>query len=211
MKLEKLITDLSNYWDLDPEKVVDRLNHMNESEINKIVNKMTKKFKNGGPLPSKFENGGIMKCLKGGKPYSECMKCGGKTLKAEDGEKLPYARPGWFRSTFRRFSNVPEYPRHDGNGTFSGEIVGSDTLHVVNGPYTTFTEKRTPEGRYIDDTTGGRYYVPGSKSKGFMRTVAPEDLVKMFDNVRDRFESTPSKRTGGKVEKSEKFVNHKEE
>lgn len=44
MKLEKLITDLSNYWDLDPEKVVDRLNHMNESEINKIVNKMTKKF-----------------------------------------------------------------------------------------------------------------------------------------------------------------------
>lgn len=40
-----------------------------------------------GPRP-KFENGGIMKCLKGGKPYSECMKCGGKTLKAEDGEKV---------------------------------------------------------------------------------------------------------------------------
>ena len=46
--LEKLITDLSNYWDLSPEKVVDRLNHMNESEIKNVVNKMVKKFDGGG-------------------------------------------------------------------------------------------------------------------------------------------------------------------
>lgn len=79
--LEKLISNLSNYWDISPDKVVDRLNFMNEQEINKIVDKMTKKFKNGGPLPkAKFENGGIMKCLKGGKTYSECMKCGGKPI-----------------------------------------------------------------------------------------------------------------------------------
>lgn len=80
--LEKLISDLSNYWDISPDEVVDRLNFMNEQEINKIVDKMTKKFKNGGPLPkAKFENGGIMKCLKGGKTYSECMKCGGKAVR----------------------------------------------------------------------------------------------------------------------------------
>jgi hypothetical protein len=42
--LEKLITDLSNYWDLSPEKVVDRLNHMNESEINKLIKSMKRKF-----------------------------------------------------------------------------------------------------------------------------------------------------------------------
>lgn len=210
MKLEKLITDLSNYWDLGPEKVVDRLNHMNESEINKIVNKMTKKFKNGGPLPSKFENGGMIDCLRNGGSIKDCG-CGAKVEKAQDGKKLPYARPNWFQARFTRFSKTPKHPREDGMGTFSGEIFGADTTHRVEGPYTTFTERRTPEGRFIDVTDGSRYYVQGNESKGFMRTVAPEDLVKMFDNVRDRFESTPSKRTGGKVEKSEKFVNHKEE
>lgn len=167
--LEKLITDLSNYWDISPEQVVDRLNFMNEQEINKIVDKMTKKFQSGGylsrppignrmiiskvttkprevisseqidsamraenkaraeqlkheaerlrsknfqthmelmnkrtaqvmktqpdapvtnsdpqyfngPRNVKFANGGVMKCLKGGKTYSECMKCGGKPI-----------------------------------------------------------------------------------------------------------------------------------
>lgn len=87
--LEKLITDLSNYWDLSPEKVVDRLNHMNESEIKNLVNKMTKKFEKGGLLPkAEFEDGGIIKCLKGGKTYAECKKCGGTVDKAESGVKL---------------------------------------------------------------------------------------------------------------------------
>jgi len=54
--LEKLITNLSNYWDISPDKVVDRLNFMNEQEINKIVDKMTKKFKNGGTI--KYFHGG---------------------------------------------------------------------------------------------------------------------------------------------------------
>ena len=53
---------------------------MNESEINKLIKSMTKKFLNGGVLSkAKFENGGIMKCLQGGKTYAECKKCGGKT------------------------------------------------------------------------------------------------------------------------------------
>lgn len=53
---------------------------MNESEINKLIKSMAKKFLNGGTLSKeKFENGGIMKCLQGGKTYTECKKCGGKT------------------------------------------------------------------------------------------------------------------------------------
>lgn len=58
--LEKLITDLSNYWDLSPEKVVDRLNRMNESEIKKVVNKMTKKFQTGGFLSNGIPIGNKM-------------------------------------------------------------------------------------------------------------------------------------------------------
>ena len=41
--LEKLITNLSNYWDLSPEKVVDRLNSMSDSEIKNLVNHFNKK------------------------------------------------------------------------------------------------------------------------------------------------------------------------
>jgi hypothetical protein len=40
-----------------------------------------------GPRP-KFEDGGIIKCLKGGKTYAECKKCGGVVDKAESGVKL---------------------------------------------------------------------------------------------------------------------------
>ena len=69
--LEKLITNLSNYWDISPDKVVDRLNFMNEQEINKIVDKMTKKFKNGG----------LIDCLRNGGEFSKCMKCGGNMVR----------------------------------------------------------------------------------------------------------------------------------
>ena len=53
---------------------------MNESEINKLINSMTKKF----------QNGGIIDCLRsGGKTYAECKKCGGKTpLKAQTGATI---------------------------------------------------------------------------------------------------------------------------
>lgn len=68
--LEKLISNLSNYWDISPDKVVDRLNFMNEQEINKIVDKMTKKFKNGG----------MIDCLRNGDSVKDCG-CGAKMVK----------------------------------------------------------------------------------------------------------------------------------
>ena len=100
-KIEKLILNLSTTWKCSPEEVVDRLNSMNESEISKLIKSMAKKFLNGGTLSrEKFENGGIMKCLKGGKTYTECKKCGGKTPveKHQDangtiGEQYEYYRP----------------------------------------------------------------------------------------------------------------------
>ena len=62
---------------------------MNESEIKNVVNKMTKKFEKGGLLPkAKFEDGGIIKCLKGGKTYAECKKCGGSVVKAALGDQI---------------------------------------------------------------------------------------------------------------------------
>ena len=72
---------------------------MNESEINKLINSMTKKFKNGG----------FVDCLRaGGKTYAECKKCGGKTpvikdqepaekltTKTNDGKTRRTDRPGY--------------------------------------------------------------------------------------------------------------------
>lgn len=52
---------------------------MNESEINKLINSMTKKFKNGG----------MIDCLRAGGSVSNC-KCG-QTLKAQTGEKVMFA------------------------------------------------------------------------------------------------------------------------
>lgn len=46
--LKELISNLSNYWKISPDKVVGRLNSMNEREIKNIVNKMIKKFNTGG-------------------------------------------------------------------------------------------------------------------------------------------------------------------
>jgi hypothetical protein len=72
---------------------------MNESEINKLINSMTKKF----------QNGGFIDCLRaGGKTYAECKKCGGKTpvikdqepaekltTKTNDGKTRRTDRPGY--------------------------------------------------------------------------------------------------------------------
>lgn len=55
-KIEKLILDLSNRWDCSPQEAVDRLNSMNESEINKLINSMTKKFQTGGIAERPYVN-----------------------------------------------------------------------------------------------------------------------------------------------------------
>ncbi len=74
-KIEKLILDLSTRWEVSPEEAVDRLNSMNESEINKLINSMTKKFKNGG----------FIDCLRNGGSISKC-KCGcDKIVKGDEG------------------------------------------------------------------------------------------------------------------------------
>ena len=52
-KIEKLILDLSNRWECTPQEAVDRLNSMNESEINKLIKSMIKKFQSGGSLTRK--------------------------------------------------------------------------------------------------------------------------------------------------------------
>lgn len=41
-KIEKLILNLSTRWDCSPQEAVDRLNSMNESELNKLVNSVEK-------------------------------------------------------------------------------------------------------------------------------------------------------------------------
>lgn len=53
---------------------------MNESEINKLINSMTNKFKNGG----------MIDCLRAGNKLSECRKCGGKmsVAKAQNGTEI---------------------------------------------------------------------------------------------------------------------------
>lgn len=241
--LEKLISNLSNYWDLSPEKVVDRLNHMNESEIKNVVNKMTKKFQGGGlfdkipqgnymimstktevlpkkpkvtqaqidsaynaeqelsrkrmeqllpeleqmnantkqrldqkrngqtvkmnppiqapitnsnpvyyngPRP-KFEDGGIMKCLKGGKPYSECMKCGGKTKVVKNQEPAgkmkiePEVEPkGFFK---RMFWKPTEYPRVDSYDKFDGDFNGTrSSYYTHDGDLMQILTKKFPAG-----------------------------------------------------------------
>ena len=57
---------------------------MNESEINKLINSMTKKFKNGG----------FIDCLRNGGSVEKC-KCGcDKIAKAEDDNAL-YTTTKW--------------------------------------------------------------------------------------------------------------------
>jgi hypothetical protein len=54
--------------------VVDRLNSMNESEINKLIKSMAKKFNNGG----------FIDCLRNGGTIPTC-KCGKKIDKGASG------------------------------------------------------------------------------------------------------------------------------
>lgn len=57
---------------------------MNESEINKLINSMTKKFKNGG----------MIDCLRKGGSIKDCG-CGSKINKAADGSRLSKKMEPW--------------------------------------------------------------------------------------------------------------------
>lgn len=69
---------------------------MNEQEINKIVDKMTKKF----------ENGGLIDCLRNGNKIADCG-CG-KKLKAQSGNILPV--PADHDRMMRADGQVRSYP-----------------------------------------------------------------------------------------------------
>ena len=101
-KIEKLILDLSNRWECTPQEAVDRLNSMNESEINKLINSMTKKFAKGG----------LIDCLRAGGSFQKC-KCGDKVTKHQqtstigkqvDGMGLPVQLPNKTRDL--KYSNI---------------------------------------------------------------------------------------------------------
>ena len=100
-KIEKLILDLSNRWDCTPQEAVDRLNSMNESEINKLINSMTNKFKNGG----------FINCLRAGGTIPEC-KCGKKIAKGATGMEMDYPPT---RGTLNAYTE--SYPQFDPNDT----------------------------------------------------------------------------------------------
>ena len=86
---------------------------MNESEINKLINSMTKKFKNGG----------MIDCLrKGGKTYSECKKCGGNLVrKGAAGYGTDEVVPDLSRY---KFYGRDWYTNNDGSG-YSVETVAT--------------------------------------------------------------------------------------
>ena len=84
---------------------------MDESEINKLINSMTKKF----------ENGGFIDCLRNGGSVEKC-KCGcDKIAKAEDGKKV-------------RRTDMPgyAYTLSDGTDVLTQDAVGIQSLPGSN-------------------------------------------------------------------------------
>jgi len=157
---------------------------MKESEIKNVVNKMTKKFKNGG----------LIDCLRNGGKYAECKACGGRVEKGQDGlvtDKHEYYRPNRLQAIFGAFSKNPQYPRYDGDGTYSGQIRPNGVQELeVKGPYGSYMQYTHPNGKIvIEDTRNGgvRYDHPESTKNSPFRKTAPADLVEMFQNVGARF------------------------
>lgn len=99
---------------------------MNESEINKLINSMTKKF----------ENGGFIDCLRNGGSVEKC-KCGcDKIAKAEDGKKV-------------RRTDMPgyAYTLHNGIDVLTQDAVGTQPLpgsnYSIEGSSPEFETQRT--------------------------------------------------------------------
>ena len=121
-KIEKLILDLSTRWECSPQEAVDRLNSMNESEINKLINSMTNKFKNGG----------FIDCLRNGGSVSKC-KCGcNKIVKDQHpaetlGKKFaPEVKPGGLKGFFWQ---PQEYPRVESFDYLDGKFTGTKSWY----------------------------------------------------------------------------------
>lgn len=168
-KIEKLVLDLSNRWDCSPEEAVDRLNSMNESEINKLINSMTKKFAKGG----------MIDCLRNGGKPKDCG-CGAKIKKEQTGGEV-------------------SMHRNDGvNGDYTKKILPDGTVSEVlsrRNPdeSVSYTERQiTPQ----NDTTYYKYsnvtpmidqHVQGNK---YVTPTAYNEmgwLKKLFNRVRPSF------------------------
>ena len=137
--LEKLITNLSNYWDISPDKVVDRLNFMNEQEINKLVDKMTKKFKNGG----------FIDCLRAGGTIPEC-KCGKKIAKGATGMGIDNKKS-------RVDAKGSAYTYSNGTDVLTRDAVGSQPMpgsyYSIPGStpeYETHRQRKTNKGGDVE-------------------------------------------------------------
>lgn len=175
------------------ESVVDRVNRSRDFQ-NRMRRMRTLKPIDSGI--ARKEDGGVMDCLRAGGSFPKC-KCGNKVEKGamgidSVGQKHEYYRPSRMEEIIGILSKKPKYPRQDGNGTYSAEIRhNGDTVTTVTGPYTTFTETRTPKGeRFIETSTKDhvtRTYAPNSSSRGFFRKPASKGIVEMFDNIRKRF------------------------
>lgn len=133
-KIEKLILDLSNRWECTPKEAVDRLNSMNESEINKLINSMTKKFKNGG----------FIDCLRAGGTVSKC-KCGEKVAKGATGMEMDNPPT---RGTLNAYTeSYPEFSSSDttwtrtNNGGYVKNVFDGTTLDQN---LVTYDENGTP-------------------------------------------------------------------
>ena len=172
-KIEKLILDLSIRWEVNPEEVVDRLNSMNESEINKLINSMTKKFKNGG----------FIDCLRNGGSVSKC-KCGcDKIAKAGNGLS---GIPNVFET------NTPQ----GGKYRLSGYTLNPNTR-------TTKEEIFSPSGKLVSERVISRGDTlgtdNGSRFNVFMDRLKRDSIDKENPKLLNFLEGTEKFDNGGKT------------
>lgn len=182
--LEKLISNLSTYWDITPDQVVDRLNFMNESEINKVVDKMKQKFKNGG----------VIDCLRNGGSIKDCG-CGGRVEKNQGGGVT-----GGNWDDYHTIINAPGDTLR-----FKQYFSGPTTMQTHPEGGVTYT-KSTRDG--ISHMYGGGYK-PNLLERIFlgMKPVdegTEQNWQQLIENHRNDpavKDKTQKKQTGGKVEK----------
>lgn len=102
----------------------DKFDPNKERYINAVYNEGSDSFYDRADQLKKagsFEQGGIMDCLRGGKPYHECKKCGGKVQSAKEGEKVRRTdKPGY------------AYTLPNGIDVLTQDAVGSQPLPGSN-------------------------------------------------------------------------------
>ena len=168
---------------------------MNESEINKLINSMTKKFQIGGSLPkAKFENGGMIDCLRDGGSFQKC-KCGDKVAKGAGGVRITQQQDVYPEMTVKRNDGV--------NGTFKREYdrynnrVETLTQRRPDGLVMATTRTITPDQIDTSYTSGPinsmdfQQYVTPTKYKGMnflqkmFNKIVPENWDAKFDRYKN--------------------------